>query len=438
MASTPVISTCSPELRRNRRDQLLEQLDRELLLSGGNGERVALVVFNLHRFRAINMSCGHAAGDTLLRLVAERIHATLRSCDSLFHIGNDEFAVLLTNLKSPQVVGLAARKILDSIDTDYALPGGVVSVTAVAGGAVFPEHAADRDGLLRGADTALHLAREQEQDFLIYDASLVSREQQLANLKRSLSRALDNNDLMLNYQPQIDLQRSQLSGCEALVRWNHAEHGWIRPDVFIPVAEKSELIDTLTYWSLNVALREWLDFCAHCRDGAIAVNLSARLLQSAEIVELVRRALNIWGAEPGALILEVTESAMMSDPETALRVLTRLHEMGVTLSIDDFGTGYSSLAYLQKLPVSELKIDRSFVQHMADRPQDRKIVRSIIDLAHNLDMRVVAEGIEDERSLDMLVSMGCDYGQGFYIARPMPAAQLKGWLQQAPWRKPAA
>ena len=155
-------------------------------------------------------------------------------------------------------------------------------------------------------------------------------------------------------------------------------------------------------------------------------------------MELVRRALNIWGAEPGALILEVTESAMMSDPETALRVLSRLHEMGVTLSIDDFGTGYSSLAYLQKLPVSELKIDRSFVQHMADRPQDRKIVRSIIDLAHNLEMRVVAEGIEDQRSLDMLVSMGCDYGQGFYIARPMPAGQLNGWLQQAPWREPAA
>ncbi len=314
----------------------------------------------------------------------------------------------------------------------------MLSVTAAAGGAVFPDHAADRDGLLRSADTALQLARDQEQHFLIYDASLVSREQQLASLKRNLSRALDNNDLMLHYQPQIDLQRGQLSGCEALVRWNHAEQGWIRPDVFIPVAEKSDLIDTLTYWSINVALREWLEFCAHCRQGAIAVNLSARLLQSAEIVDLVRRALNIWGAEPGALILEVTESAMMSDPETALRVLSRLHEMGVTLSIDDFGTGYSSLAYLQKLPVSELKIDRSFVQHMADRPQDRKIVRSIIDLAHNLEMRVVAEGIEDQRSLDMLVSMGCDYGQGFYIARPMPAGQLSGWLQQAPWRKPAA
>jgi diguanylate cyclase (GGDEF)-like protein len=427
-----------PQFQCNQRDQLLEQLHRQLLRSRGSGERVALLVFNLRGFREINMTCGHAAGDAVLRLVAERIRSALRPCDGLFHIGNDEFAVVLTSLKSPQVVSLAAQKILLCIDRDYELPAQVVAVSAVAGGAVFPDHAGDRDALLRSADTALHLAREQEQDFLIYDASLVSREQQLANLKRSLSKALDNNDLMLHYQPQIDLQRGQVSGCEALVRWNHAEQGWIRPDVFIPVAEKSELIDTLTYWSINVALREWLDFCVECQDGAIAVNLSARLLQSTEVVDLVSRALNIWGADPGALILEVTESAMMSDPETALRVLTRLHEMGVTLSIDDFGTGYSSLAYLQKLPVSELKIDRSFVQHMADRPQDRKIVRSIIDLAHNLDMRVVAEGIEDQRSLDMLVSMGCDYGQGFYIARPMPAGQLSDWLHQAPWRKPAA
>jgi len=421
----------------HQRDGLLEQIDRQLPLARSQQERVALLVFNLHRFREINMTHGHAAGDAVLEEVAERVCSMLRPCDALFHVGNDEFAVLLTALKSPQVASLATRKILECIDSEYRLPDAVLTVSAVAGGAVFPDHAGDRDGLLRGADTALQLAREQERDFLIYDASLVAREQQLSSLKGNLRKALDNNDLMLYYQPQIDLQRGQLSGCEALVRWNHAEQGWIRPDVFIPVAEKSDLIDTLTYWSVNVALREWLQFCPQCCNGAIAVNLSARLLRSAEVVDLVNRALNIWGAEPGALILEVTESAMMSDPDAALRVLTQLHEMGVTLSIDDFGTGYSSLAYLQKLPVSELKIDRSFVQHMADRPQDRKIVRSIIDLAHNLDMRVVAEGIEDQRSLDMLVSMGCDYGQGFYIARPMPAGHLEDWLNKAPWR-PAA
>jgi EAL domain-containing protein (putative c-di-GMP-specific phosphodiesterase class I) len=222
-----------------------------------------------------------------------------------------------------------------------------------------------------------------------------------------------------------------LSGCEALVRWRHAEHGWIPPDVFIPLAEKYGLVDTLTYWSVNVALREWLAYGLQSWGVSIAINLSASLLESTEIVDLISRALKIWAAEPGTLVLEVTESAMMSDPGAALRVLTSLHEMGVTLSIDDFGTGYSSLAYLQKLPASELKIDKSFVRHMADRPQDRKLVRSIIDLAHNLDMRVVAERITEQRSLDMLARMGCDYGQGFYIARPMPAENLSDWLQQA-------
>jgi diguanylate cyclase (GGDEF)-like protein len=419
------------------RDRLLDELDRQLALSRRGNARLALLVFNLRGFRELNMLHGHTAGDRVLQLVAERIASLLRPRDGLFHIGNDEFAVVLTGLKTPQVASLAAQKILDGIDTEFRLPEITLGVSAVAGGAVFPDHAGDRDALLRGADTALHLARGREQDFLLYDASLVSRERQLSNLKGNLRRALDNNELMLYYQPQIDLQAGELSGCEALVRWHHAEQGWTPPDVFIPVAEKSGLIDTLTYWSINVALREWLEFCKGARGGAIAVNLSAKLLQSREIVDLVSRALNIWGAEPGALTLEVTESATMSDPDFALGVLSQLHEMGVTLSIDDFGTGYSSLAYLQKLPVSELKIDRSFVQQMAHRAQDRKIVRSIIDLAHNLEMRVVAEGIEDQRSLDMLVSMGCDYGQGFHIARPMPAARLSDWLQQAPRREPA-
>ena len=432
--SLPTMSSAA-RAGRSQRDGLLAKLDQQLTLSRARGERVALLVFNLRGFRSINVDYGHAVGDGVLQMVEERIRSTLRPCDALFHIGNDEFAVLLVSLATPQVAELALAKILRCIGADHERAGNAIALTAVAGGAIFPDHADDRDGLLRGADTALQLAREQDRDFLIYDAALDSRERQLANLRSSLSKALNNNDLMLYYQPQIDLQRGELSGCEALVRWNHAEQGWIRPDVFIPVAEKSDLIDTLTYWSVNVALREWLQICDGCLHAAVAVNLSAKLLQSPEVVELIGRALNIWGVKPDALTLEVTESAMMSDPNAALRVLSQLHDMGVTLSIDDFGTGYSSLAYLQKLPVSELKIDRSFVQHMVDRPQDRKIVRSIIDLAHNLDMRVVAEGIEDQRSLDMLMSMGCDYGQGFFIARPMPADQLLSWAQQAPWKK---
>lgn len=434
-ASSRVISTSNSmkplQLTLNQRDRLLAEIDRHLTATTAKAERLALLVFNLCGFRSVNVTHGHAAGDAVLRTVAHRAGNVLRPCDRLFHIGNDEFAVLIIAPRTPHVAGLAAQKILSCIDTDYRIEGDVVAVSAAVGGAMFPDHAADRDGLLRSADTALHLAREQGRNFIIYDGAPVDSEEQPVRLRGELRRALEDNALRLHYQPQIDLQRGVLSGFEALVRWYRPEQGWIQPDVFIPMAEKSGLIDTLTYWSVNAALRGRVEWQAACRGAAIAVNLSARLLQSAEVVDLVSRALSIWDVEPGAPILEVTESAMMSEPDTALRVLKSLHEMGVRLSIDDFGTGYSSLAYLQKLPVSELKIDKSFVTHMADRPQDSRIVRSIIDLAHNLEMCVVAEGINDQRSLDMLVDMGCDYGQGYYIGRPMPAENLGSWLQRA-------
>ena len=330
---------------------------------------------------------------------------------------------------------LAATRILELVGRNYEIAGKTVGVTAVAGAAIYPDHATDRDALLKAADAALQFADERQLAYCIYDASVRRADERLADLTGNLRIALDNSELSLHYQPQIDLQHGTLSGCEALARWQHAEQGWIRPDLFVPVAEKNGLIDTLTYWSVNVALREWFSCCGASSTTSIAINLSAKLLKSPEVVELIRRALNIWGAEPGALVLEVTESAMMSDPKSALHTLIALHEMGITLSIDDFGTGYSSLAYLKQLPVGELKIDKSFVQQMADYPQDRKIVQAIIDLAHNLEMNVVAEGIENQQTLDMLIGMGCDYGQGFYIGRPMPIGDLPPWMEGSNWSR---
>jgi EAL domain-containing protein (putative c-di-GMP-specific phosphodiesterase class I) len=302
---------------------------------------------------------------------------------------------------------------------------------------VFPGQAGNATDLLQAADVALHDAQRTDSGYRVYDQALMERELARADLKGKLKVALDNSDLTLHYQPQIDLQRGMVSGCEALVRWNHRNQGWIRPDLFIPVAEQSDLIDSLTYWSINVALREWFEYCGARAEGAsVSVNLSAKLLHSTEIVELVRQAMSIWGAGPGMLVLEVTESAMMVDPNAALDTLKALNDMGVTISIDDFGTGYSSLSYLKKLPVEELKIDKSFVMHMAEDKQDRKIVQAVIDMAHNLDIRVVAEGIENQQSLDMLIGMGCDYGQGYYIARPMALVDLPPWLDNSVWSVP--
>lgn len=414
----------------------MQQLDRRVADCSGNDGNFALLVFNLQKFREINVEYGHTTGDTVLEQVAERIQGALRSGDSLFHIGNDEFAVLLTQLKTPQVVELAITKLQDVISRNMVVAGNVLLTTAVAGAALFPDHCVDRDGLMKAADSALHYARENNNPFSVYDNSVRRTEKRFSDLRGNLKVALENSDLQLHYQPQVNLQGGTLSGCEALARWQHAEHGWIPPDVFIQVAEKSELIDTLTYWSINTALREWFRFCGANSSAAIAINLSAKLLRSPEVVGLVQRAMNIWGADSGSIILEVTESAMMTDPRASLHTLSALHEMGITLSIDDFGTGYSSLAYLKNLPVSELKIDKSFVQHMADSPQDRKIVQSVIDLSHNLDLRVVAEGIESQQILDMLIGMGCDYGQGYYIGRPMPIGEMPPWIKGSNWHMP--
>jgi len=414
---------------------LYEQLNQNISVSRANNSSFALLVFNLQKFRELNIHFGHHLGDAVLIQVAERVGRILRPFDMLFHLGSDEFAVLLTDVETPQVLELAMIKILEAISANQEVEGNVLSVTAVAGAALFPDHADDRDDLLKSADAALHYASGQHMDYFIFDASIQLKEQRWSDLKNNLRHALDNADLMLYYQPQVDLQQGTLSGCEALVRWHDSRYGWIKPDYFIPLAEKSDLIDILTYWSINVALREWSEFCSSGAAGSIAINMSAKILQSREVVELVGRAMNIWGAEPASLVLEVTESAMMSDPKAALHTLSALHEMGVNLSIDDFGTGYSSLAYLKELPVGELKIDKSFVRHMAENQQDRKIVQSIIDLAHNLDMSVVAEGIENQQALDMLIGMGCDYGQGFYIGRPMPMADMPPWVEGSNWCK---
>ena len=438
MVSMPVTSTCSHStpVTAPGRIELLQQIDQRVADCSGNGGCFALLVFNLQKFREINVEYGHAAGDVVLAQVAERMEGELRSGDSLFHIGNDEFAVLLEQLKTPQVVQLAITKLQAAIGRNMEVAGNALLITALAGAALFPDHSDDREGLMKAADAALHYASENNMPFSVYSNSIRSAEKPLSDLRGSLKLALENNDLKLHYQPQVDLQRGTLSGCEALARWKHATHGWIPPDVFIPVAEKSELIDTLTYWSINAALREWFRFCGPCSSATIAINLSAKLLRSPEVVDLVRRAINIWGVEPGSMVLEVTESAMMTDPRAALHTLLALHEMGITLSIDDFGTGYSSLAYLKKLPVSELKIDKSFVQHMADNHQDRKIVQSVIDLSHNLDLRVVAEGIESQQILDMLIGMGCDYGQGYYIGKPMPIGEMPAWVKGSNWHFP--
>jgi len=393
-------------------------------------QRCALLVINLRRFREVNVDFGFDAGDEVLVQLVERVNGILKPGDKLFHIGSDEFVVLLEDIKSPQVAGLALGRILDALDKDFDIAGQVLSIIAQGGAAVYPDYVNRADVMLVAADAALMEARDRGKRFLLFDRALREGRRTHADLRAKLGEALEGNELQLYYQPQIKMCDGSVSGYEALARWQHVELGWVGPDQFIPVAESCGLIENLTYWSFNVALRECARFCQEGASTTISINLSARLLESNEVVGLLARAINIWGVDPSLLVLEVTESAMMADPQAALDILLKFHEMGVTLSIDDFGTGYSSLGYLKSLPVSELKIDKSFVLNMADDKQDRKIVQTIIDLAHNLDMHVVAEGIENQRVFDMLVGMGCEIGQGFHMAHPMPVKTLSVWLDE--------
>jgi len=412
------------------RHQLAACVEDAARAAASSGQRCAVLVINLRRFREVNVDFGFDAGDKVLVQLVERITGILKPGDKLFHIGSDEFALLLEDIKSSQVARLALGRILDALDEGFEVSGQVLSIIVQGGGVVYPDHVDQADAMLVAADAALMEARDRGERFLFFEKTLREGRRTHADLRAKLREALDSNDLQLYYQPQVNMRDGSVSGFEALVRWQHAELGWIGPDQFIPVAESCGLIENLTYWSFNVALRESAVFFQEGSSATVSINLSAKLLVSNEVVDLLARAINIWGVDPSRLVLEVTESAMMADPLAALGILVKIHEMGVTLSIDDFGTGYSSLDYLKRLPVSELKIDKSFVLNMADDKQDRKIVRSIIDLAHNLEMRVVAEGIENQCVFDMLVEMGCEIGQGFYMARPMPASALSLWLEK--------
>ena len=254
-------------------------------------------------------------------------------------------------------------------------------------------------------------------------------------LENEMHFAYENDEYSLCYQPKIDITKQRLDGAEALIRWHSSKYGLVNTQYFVDILEESSLLMPVTKWVLNMSLRKCLEFQKIVSDFKIAVNLSPALLTDDDIVDVVAGSINIWNIEPSSLVLEVTEGAMMKNPALSMDILKKLDAIGVGISIDDFGTGYSSLSYLKNLPAKEIKIDRSFVMNMLDDPRDKSIVRAAIDLAHNLDLHVVAEGIEQQGMQDSLTDMGCDYGQGYHIARPMPEDALKQWLSESHWVK---
>ncbi|MGD0166405.1 MAG: EAL domain-containing protein [Gaiellaceae bacterium] len=408
-------------LFRDRVEQAILQARRE-------DSRFSLLIMDLDRFKEINDTLGHRNGDLILQAIGPRLRGVLRDVDSIARFGGDEFAVLLPGAASSDAAMRVASKIAASLSRPFMLKGLTLDVEASVGISVFPDHGNDVDTLIQRADVAMYMAKEAHTGFEVYAADRDQYTPKRLALLGELRRALENKELVLFYQPKADIRTGKVHGVEALLRWQHPEHGLTFPDDFIPLAEHTGLIRPLTLYVLNEALEQSYHWQQQGITLNIAVNLSARNLLDSELPDDVAQLLETWHVDPALLKLEITENTIMVDPPKALEVLTRLRDLGVGLSIDDFGTGYSSLSYLRKLPVDELKIDRSFVMNMPQSENDQQIVRSTIDLSRNLGLKVVAEGVETKEIWRDLAALGCDVAQGYYLTRPIPPQELVEWL----------
>jgi diguanylate cyclase (GGDEF)-like protein/PAS domain S-box-containing protein len=405
-----------------------DRIDQAIKARRRADTQAAVLVMDLDGFKEINDSLGHAAGDDLLVELARRLEAALRRSDTVARLGGDEFGILLPDAEIPADVLLAVERIQAAVAEPIMLHGLSLSLEASIGVALCPDDGADVESLLRCADGAMYHAKEEKSGWAFYDSDCVQRDTGRLTLMGELRRALERRELVLYYQPKALLADGEVHGVEALLRWNHEARGLVPPDEFIPTAEQTGLIKPLTRYVIDEALQQ----CRAWQDGglrlSIAVNLSARSLVDLDFPAQVAGQLERWDVEPCLLEFEITESAVLADPTRTKLVLEQLSEMGIRLSIDDFGTGYSSLAHLKRLPVSEIKVDRSFVMNMEQDEDDATIVRSTIDLGRNLGLDVVAEGVESQFVLDRLKALGCTAAQGYYLSRPVPAPELEAWL----------
>ncbi len=385
----------------------------------------AIAIVDLDRFKEVNDTLGHQSGDLLLTALADRLAAKMRPDDTVARLGGDEFGVILRATTDPIASLTRVREILEG---EVEVRGLALSIGASIGFIVAPEDGTNTDELVQQADVAMYVAKAAHEGVVRYTRADDHYDAANLTLVGELRRAIDAGELVLHYQPKIDLADGHLGAVEALVRWQHPTHGLLGPDRFVPLAEQTDLIENLTDWVLDSALGALSDLDPIAPDVAVAVNVSARSLTRTDFPQRVLQALASHRVFAHRLIIEITETALLVDPVKATRALTELHRSGVSISIDDFGQGQTSLGHLPTLPIHELKIDKLFVTDMLDDPSHAAIVRSVIDLGHNLAMRVVAEGIETNATLDALQQAGCDVGQGFVIARPMPVKTLREWI----------
>ncbi|HHJ16080.1 MAG TPA: EAL domain-containing protein, partial [Gammaproteobacteria bacterium] len=414
------------------RTLVLDRLQQAILTARRNHHTMALIMIDLDHFKEVNDTLGHSVGDELLVGVGKRFESALREPDTLGRLGGDEFAVVLpqANLEAALTV---TGKLQAALQQPLEIEHNSFSVAASMGIAVYPDHGDDPSTLLKGADVAMYVAKRNRDEYAIYDPEHDSYNTNRLGLLNDLRAAIQQREIGIAFQPKLDLLNQVITGVEALARWTHPKRGIIPPNEFIPVLEQTGLIKTFTLQILEKAV----SYCKRCQNKgyqlSVAVNLSMHNLRDTSLPQQIAGILDRYHLNKQFLVLEITESAIMHDPELSLDILTELNNMGVQLAVDDFGTGYSSLSYLKRLPVQQLKIDRSFVSDIMDDTDDAMIVRSTIDLAHNLGLNTVAEGVETQHVLDRLKQMHCDHAQGYLISRPLSPDDFMSYLQAGEW-----
>jgi diguanylate cyclase (GGDEF)-like protein len=394
--------------------------------------RVGLCLLDLDRFKEVNDTLGHHVGDQLLSLVAERLHGALRPNDVVARIGGDEFAILLAPVRDDVSALEVAERMRCTLTAPFHLEGMLFELEASIGISMFPEHGGEAETIMRRADVAMYLAKEERTGVAMYHVDRDRNSTSRLALLGGLRAAIEAEQLEVHYQPKVSLGAGGVVGVEALVRWHHPTRGLVMPDEFVPMAEHSGLMVNLTEYVIDRSLAQVARWRAAGLRVPVAVNVSMRDLQGPELTGVVGSALRRYGLPASSLLLELTERVLTRHSAEVTATLAGLRRLGVTISLDDFGTGYSSMVLLKQLPVTEIKIDRSFVSRLTLDAEDVTIVRSIVDLAHGLGMRAVAEGVESQEVWDLLHDLGCDAAQGWYVSRPMPGDEVSAWLLRHP------
>jgi len=401
-------------------------LDSQIEKSKIKEEEFSVIMVGIERLQEINNTLGHHVGDHLIKLISERLKSVLKESNTLARITGHVFTLLVP--QAGEAEGLSViQKITNTFSHSFSIEDINVDVHVSIGLSLYPHHGEDGDTLIQKADVAMYGARKSVNHFAVYDVEKDTYCKNQLSLMSDLKRGLVRNEFQLYYQPKIDLDNNRITHAEALIRWQHPVNGFMPPDLFIPLAEQAGYISMLTFWVLEQAVKQ----CSSWKENgwliSVAVNLSVKDLLNPGLPDIILKLLNKYQLGTESLVLEITESAVMQDPDVALCVLDQLRELGFIISIDDFGTGYSSMEYLKKLSVNNLKIDKSFVMELSSSEQDKIIVRSMIQLAHNLGLKVVAEGVEDDRALNILAENKCDYAQGYFISRPLPIEEFDKW-----------